>query len=284
MKNLIEIIKGFFIGVAGILPGVSGGTFSIILGIYGKLIDATANLLKNPIKSIKSIWQYIVGIGFGMIFSILVLSYVLNIYPLQVTTLFIGLILGSIPIMLKEVDIKKIKKKYILAFLISIFFMILIALYDNVQNEQTSSVMNSFSLIISGIIYAITTVVPGISGTVILIGLGYYIPLITMISEFLKNLLTLNIFLAFSQFIVLIPFIFSVIIGFIVVAKIVKLIMKEYKTMFNWIVFGIVVSSPFPVILDLKFFEFTLKNVFSSILTLVIGYLIATLMLKFEKK
>lgn len=281
MKNLVEIMKGFFIGIAGVMPGVSGGAFAMALGIYDKLIDAVANFFKTPIKSIKSVWQYIIGVGLGSIFSVLALSYILNRFPVPTTMLFIGLILGTLPIILNQVNDKDIKTSDIFAFVIAMCFILAISFFKT--SEKIASINNIFVMIIIGIIYVITTVVPGVSGTMILMGLGYYEPMLDLFSSFITNILTFSFKEASSQLILLIPFVISVIISFVLIAKLVKWLIKKYNSQFNWVVLGVIVASPFPVIFSLNLYSMTIASKFISIFTFVCGILIASAMSKYEK-
>lgn len=281
MKNLIEIVKGFFIGIAGVMPGVSGGTFAMVMGIYDKLISAVANFFKEPIKSIKSVWQYIIGVFIGAVFSVLALSYVLDIYPVPVTALFIGLILGSIPMLLANVKDKKITVSDVFSFVIAILFILALGFLK--VNEKVVDINNVFVLILIGAIYVISTVVPGISGTMILMGLGYYKPMLDIISSFIKNILTLNFSLAFNQFVLLIPFVISVIISFVIMAKLVKWLIKKYNSQFNWVVLGIIVASPFPVIFGLNYQGMSTIQIIVSGFAFICGIFTVVLLAKYQK-
>ena len=101
-KNISLFIKGFIMGIANIIPGVSGGTLAITLGIYEDLIGVLSNFLKNIKKNIK----FLLPIGIGMIASILSLSKVINYclehFEIQTILFFIGLILGGLPLILKK--------------------------------------------------------------------------------------------------------------------------------------------------------------------------------------
>ena len=103
MNKLMYFIKGFFFGIANIIPGVSGGTIAITMGIYEDLIGSISNFFKDPKKSIK----YLLPIGIGAAISILVMSKVISFalskYPAPTTLFFIGLIVGGIPLIFNKV-------------------------------------------------------------------------------------------------------------------------------------------------------------------------------------
>ena len=106
-ENIVLGIKGFVIGLANIIPGVSGGTLAITLGIYEKLIGVLTHFFKNWKENLK----FLIPIGIGAVLSLLVFSniigYALEHYPVPTTLLFMGLILGGVPILLRKVKDKK---------------------------------------------------------------------------------------------------------------------------------------------------------------------------------
>ena len=99
MEYLLLILKGMIIGVANIIPGVSGGTLMIILGLYEEIINTISHFFKNIKKSLK----FIIPLGIGMILSILILSKVISVcldkYPFPTTIFFVGLIVGGLPLL-----------------------------------------------------------------------------------------------------------------------------------------------------------------------------------------
>ena len=106
MKEIILlIIKGMIIGLANIIPGVSGGTLMITLGLYEEIIETISHFFKNFKKNLK----FIIPLGIGMVLAILLLSKVISIclenYPFPTTIFFIGLIIGGIPLIWKKIEL-----------------------------------------------------------------------------------------------------------------------------------------------------------------------------------
>lgn len=171
MNYLIEALKGSVMGIANIVPGVSGGTMAIIVGIYDKIINAISEVVKHPIKVIKDIWIYIVGIAVGLLIGIVAVSFLLEKAELPTTFLFIGLIVGSIPFMSKRIDEAKIKAKDIVLFI----FMILVVValpFLSLLGFSTDST-NFILLFLVGMIAAGTMIIPGISGSMVLMTLRF---------------------------------------------------------------------------------------------------------------
>ena len=103
MKNIILTIKGFIMGIANIIPGVSGGTLALTLGIYEDFIGAISHFFSNLKKNIK----FLIPVGLGMILAILSMSNVISMcfdnYPIPTTLFFMGLVIGGIPLLFSKV-------------------------------------------------------------------------------------------------------------------------------------------------------------------------------------
>ena len=102
MKLLMDILRGMVIGLANVIPGVSGGTMMVSMGIYDKLIWSINNLFKKFKECVKILWPYAVGMVLAILLGAKVLEKAFDKFPLPTNTLFIGLILGSLPFILKE--------------------------------------------------------------------------------------------------------------------------------------------------------------------------------------
>ena len=141
MKNVILAIKGFFIGLANIIPGVSGGTLALTLGIYEKLIGCISHFFKNLKENIK----FILPIGIGAVIAILSLSHLISFcldnYVLPTILFFIGAILGGLPMLIKKVSGHKITISNIIIFLIT-FGIIILLLFLNSETEVSFQNMN----------------------------------------------------------------------------------------------------------------------------------------------
>lgn len=164
-----DILYGAVIGSSMLIPGVSGGTTAIILGIYDRLISAVSNITKEPKKQLPFLGLVALGgIAGAVLFSGAVLS-ITETFPVESMHFFIGAILGSIPLLVKKSGITVSNLYNIVFALIGIFAVFGIRLLP-----QGSSGSGWFMLIISGMVIAAAMVLPGISTSHILLVLGMY--------------------------------------------------------------------------------------------------------------
>lgn len=228
MKFILQIFKGILIGAGGILPGISSGVFCVIFGIYDKLIDSILNFFKNPKQNFLFLLPFIIGGIIGVIFISKILEKLLNIYPFTTKSLFIGLILGGIILILKDILKKEKYEKKNLIYLVFTFAIGMFMVYlENKVDINNSMKYNFFYFILSGFLMSIGIVVPGISSTIILMLLGVYSIYLSAISNL--------------YFPVLIPIAIGMFIGGIIFMKIIKILLDKYytKTMFSIIGFSI---------------------------------------------
>lgn len=239
IKNIILIIKGFFIGLANIIPGVSGGTLALTLGIYEKLINCISHIFKNLKDNIK----FLLPIGIGAVISILTLSKVISFslenYVLPTILFFIGAILGGLPMLFKKVKGSKLSISNIIIFLIT-FSIIILMLFITGENEVSfvnMSIGGYVLLFIIGIITSATMVIPGVSGSAVLMTLGYYKPILDVIKD-LTNFSNLG-----NNMLILIPFGLGVIVGILLIAKLLEFLFKNFEVKTYYGVLGFIFSS-----------------------------------------
>lgn len=170
LKKLKDFFIGILLGAGAILPGVSSGVLCVIFGIYDKLINSVIGLFKNFKKNFLFLFPIFLGGVVGVFLFGNILEYLFNRFPTQTSFCFIGLILGSIPTLIKKVNSEyTFKLRYLvftlIAFLIGCFLVFL-------ENKISfSQVNNSFSLsflVLSGFLMSIGVVFPGVSNTLIL--------------------------------------------------------------------------------------------------------------------
>lgn len=264
MKYIILILKGMVIGLANIIPGVSGGTLMITLGIYEDIINAISHFFKNFKKNI----QLLLPLGIGMGLSILILSKIISIclekYQFATTFFFIGLILGGIPLLWKKA---KVKRNNFINWFIFLLTFLLVTLFaflnggENIVNLDNLKFFDYIILFLVGIISAATMVIPGISGSFVLMLLGYYKPIIDTIK-------TLTDFSVLGHnLLILVPFGFGIIFGIIGVAKLIEFLLKKYTIQTYYGVLGFVLASMVAIIKPLL-------SVSPSIFELIIGIIL----------
>ena len=272
MKNIILILKGMLIGVANIIPGVSGGTLMITLGLYEDIINTISHFFTNWKKNLR----FILPIGIGMVVAVLLLSKVishcLDNYPFPTTFFFIGLILGGIPLLWKRISGARGRYSNWIIFGIT-FVTILLFTFSKSSDYLVSldnlELFDYFKLLIIGIISAATMVIPGISGSFVLMLLGYYEPIVNTIKD-LTNLDLLG-----KNILILAPFGIGIVIGIIVVAKLLEYLFNRYPVKTYYGVLGFVMASMIAIIKPIINVQPNVIEVISAILLVIVGGIIA---------
>lgn len=151
MKFLSNCLKGIAIGSGAILPGISSGVFCVILGIYEKLLDSILNFFNDVKSNFKFLFPIIIGIGLGILLFGNILNYCLYQFPIQTKSIFIGLILGSIPALIKEVNVKeKFKPSNLFFFLLSLSLGVGCIFLESSLKLQAIENINFLYLILCG--------------------------------------------------------------------------------------------------------------------------------------
>lgn len=193
MKHIINFFKGMIIGIANVIPGVSGGTMAVSTGIYEDLIHTISTFFHNFKETFKKnmifLLPIVLGAGIGILGFSKLLKFALQNYGMQTQFAFIGLILGSLPFVFKKSVEKGFSWKYlipaVLTFTIGIVLAILelLGVTGNAVESFDINFFNIVLLFIYGVISAVSMVVPGISGSFILLLLGAYSAIIGAISS-----------------------------------------------------------------------------------------------------
>lgn len=225
MNFLIDCFKGVAIGAGAILPGISSGVLCVIFGIYEKLLDSILNFFKDIKKNMKFLLPIIIGVGIGILLFSNILTYLLNTFPIQTKSTFIGLILGSIPSLVTEVNQKR---KFRLHYLIYLFIALFIGIFTVIleKNFSVTSISNIsfFYLVLCGFAMSIGVVVPGVSSTIILMLLGVYTTYLSSVS---------SIYLP-----ILIPIGIGLIIGGITFMKLTKFMLDKFYAQTFYTIIG----------------------------------------------
>ena len=281
MKDkLILYIKGIILGIAFIIPGVSGGTLAVLLGIYEELIEAVCNFYKSK-SEFKKYFLYILPIGLGALTSLLLcarlIHYGISKAPIITILIFLGLIIGGIPKLLSNVN-KKIELKDFSLMLIGIVVVLLMLIFNKGTKSVSLNNLNALGYIILflvGMLSSATMVIPGISGSFTLMLIGYYEPILNLINDITSfNSLIPNLTK-------LLPFLLGIIVGIILISKIINYLLKHYRTSTYFVIIGFVFASIISVFISIFTYEF---NTLHFIIGLVLMSINAVFIYKvFEK-
>ena len=273
MRLLKEICRGSLLGVANIMPGVSGGALAISMGIYDKIIYAITHLRKDLKNSIRILTPIGIGVVLGFAGLSFVIRWLFEEYPLQTNLLFVGLVMGGIPEILKPIRAEKVRTAGILAFF---FFFFLVAALPMLNISGKEAVMDlSFVTAVKmfgiGIISAATMVVPGVSGSMILLLIGYYQPLLDEITGCIQGFLTMNADQMIRGVLILAPAVLGLGAGIIVIAKIVEYLLAHHKTTSYWGILGLIIASPVGILAEMRGMSFDAVSVLTGVPALLIG-------------
>jgi len=278
MSVIKDILKGILIGIANIIPGVSGGTMAVSMGIYDKIISSITNLFRNFKQSIKTLFPYIIGMFLGIVGLSFFIEFLFEKYPLPTNMLFIGLILGGVPMLFRRLKGKKTNIGHYLLFVIFFSFTIILQLLTHVGETNLTysfDLIQTIKLFIIGVIASATMVVPGVSGSLILMLLGFYNPIIEAITSFLKALLSFNIGEVLGACAILIPFGIGVVVGIIVIAKLISFLLEKFETHTFSAILGLILSSPIVIFMNATNITINFGIIVASVITLVIGLFIS---------
>ena len=240
MNFFLNCLKGIAIGSGAILPGVSSGVLCVIFGIYEKLLDSVLNFFKDIKGNIKFLLPIVFGVFIGVVCLSKLLNYLLYAFPLQTKSIFIGLILGSIPSLFKEVTQKnKFKLRYLFFTLIAFAIGLGSVFLEKSLNVNQIQNLNFFYLVFSGFAMSVGVIVPGVSNTIILMLLGVYSTYLSSIS---------NLF-----FPILIPMGIGLILGSIIFMKFTRFLLDNFYPQTFFTIIGFTLGSIIVLVPEIGF-------------------------------
>ena len=277
MKFVLEMLRGMVIGLANIIPGVSGGTMMVSMGIYDTLIHCITHLFKEFKKSILTLLPYAVGMVLAIGGLSFALKWAFAVYPLPTNTLFIGLILGGLPAILRQV---KGKKKGAVGAVLFVVFFALIIVMQIFQSEHVATITLSFGEVIKlfllGAVASATMVIPGVSGSMILKLLGYYEPVVTVAIPGLISGLAHGEWAAIGMNVgILLPFGLGIVVGIFAIAKLIEVLLARWEGQTYCAILGLVTASPVAILMATEMVNLSWTTLIISLLTFAIGFYVA---------
>ena len=275
MKIVQDILRGMVIGLANIIPGVSGGTMMVSMGIYDTIIGCINSLFKDFKRCMKTLWPYALGMLLGILGLAKLITYLLGNFPLQTNLAFIGLIFGGLPIILKK--IKGEKKGVPGAVVFALAFALVIGLQilgegSGVDKALTFSIGQAIVLFLMGMIASATMVIPGVSGSMMLMLLGYYNPIVGTVSRMVDALMAFNMGEILSCCGILIPFGLGVLLGIFAIAKLIEVLLAKFPGVTYCGILGLVAASPVAILMAMNYTGVTAVSIAVSVVTFVVGF------------
>ena len=286
MNFIKAAVKGILIGVANIIPGVSGGTMMVSMGVYDTLIGCISGLFQHFWKSIKTLLPYVLGAVFGIVALASVLTFLFENHPLPTSTAFIGLILGGLPPILKCVDRKKSNLFSMFLFVLFLALIVILAVANPTESGIAVQITPVQILLLFGVgvVASATMIIPGVSGSMILMLLGYYRTVMDAVTHLKDGLLGGDMALAMEQLKLLVPFGIGVVIGIYAVAKLIEWLLQRYTVYTYSAILGLVVASPIAVLLRCDMTGVTPLIVLISLVTFIAGFVASLLMTKWSER
>lgn len=252
--NILNFIRGFFMALADSVPGVSGGTIAFILGFYDDFVNSLNALISvnktDRLKAFKFLYKIGVGWIVGFLMSVMFITSIFekNIY--EINSLFLGFIIASIPIIVRSEKKNLLEnKKGIIFLIIGAIIVFTMTYFNPISGSSNNFVIKLNSLNIGFIVYIFLTgmiaisamVLPGISGSTILLIFGLYAPILGSIKQVLK--------LNFEYLPIIIIFICGILVGILISVRIVRYMLKKFRAETMYCIIGLMIGSIYSVIM-----------------------------------
>lgn len=227
--------KGAVIGIANIIPGVSGGTLAVVLGIYDQLVSAISSLFAFDGDTRRETVIFLAHLALGACSSIFILSsvmdYLYSTHMHPTVFFFIGLILGSIPTVVRQHTDMRPSASNIALLAIGIVAILSLSLATTGDAGESGDATGAgvALLFVAGVAGAAAMIVPGFSGSFVLVAMGVYWTLIDAVQAF--------------DVITLLPAVAGGIIGIAVVSKGLDRLLKSYPSQFYYFILGLIIAS-----------------------------------------
>lgn len=247
---LMKFIGGFCMALADSVPGVSGGTIAFLLGFYDEFINSLNDLVYGTWEERKRALFFLIKLGIGWIagfgMAVLILTTVFESHIYQVSSLFMGFIICSIPIVLREEKTVVFGKYGNLIFtMLGIAVVSLITYYNPVAGEGNRVDISHLNIgliayiFIAAMIAISAMVLPGISGSTLLLIFGLYLPIL----EAIKELMSFHM----EAFPIVFIFGLGILAGVVVVIKLVKVALEKFRSQTVYTIIGLMLGSLYAI-------------------------------------
>lgn len=289
---IMNMFNGFCMALADSVPGVSGGTIAFLLGFYDKFINSLDDFFRESLKQKKSALTFLIKLGIGWVIGFLAAATVLsNLFTTKIysmSSLFIGFIVAAIPLIIKEeLDSFKGQYKNIIFLILGALLVVGITLLNGASSLNVDlanpNVFTYLYVLVAAAIAITAMVLPGISGSTLLLVFGLYIPIMNSIKELLKfNLSVLPILIVFGV---------GVLFGIVFFVKLLRIGLKKYRSQICYAIVGMMIASLFSIVMGpttleepLKMLTFKTFDILFFILGIIIISLLEIIRTRLSKK
>lgn len=272
--HIFNILKGIAIGIANVIPGFSGGTMAVMVKIYDLFVYAFANIFNDFKNVVKKCWSLFIGIGLGILIALVTIVKLLEVIPFITVMFFVGLIFGSIPTIYKKAKKGKLKIADIIGFIIAIVVIVVLPLLPQNDVQVSYNIGLYIILFVLGIICSSAMVIPGVSGSLVLMAFGYYSFIMITLKDLLKNLFNFSLDNYWNMFICIACFVIGCVVGLVYISKLITKLTEKYPKTVYFTILGLLVASPFSIIYatcNEYTISFDFWTIFFSIISFVLG-------------
>lgn len=230
-EALTVVAKSVVVGASSLVPGVSGGTMAILLGIYDKLIFSISRFTSDWKKNLAFLAEFGIGAAAGILLLAKAVLWLFECFELPMMYLFIGLILGSVPMLFRQAGTKSIRLRDILWVLVGFTVVMLVQLIPVVpmQLGGTYNPLTFVMMVVAGVVVAVAFILPGISTSYMLLILGIYDITLRAVTEL--------------DFLFLLPLMLGAIVGTLVTARLLEIAMRRHTCATYMTIIGFVIGS-----------------------------------------
>ena len=239
MKSIKTFLAGFFIGVANVIPGVSGGTMAVVFGVYEMMVEILSLDFKNLKLYIMPLIILFIGILTGIFGFAQVMGFLLENHAHLTYTVFVGVIVGSFPLIFKLSHFREFKPVNIIAFVVTTLAVSLMIIFQDRSlgniDVQVLTLTTIIGLVLASALSTITMIIPGVSGSMLLVMIGYYTAIFsTIIRGFvLPHLIIVA---------------FGMVLGLVLGAKLMSALLKKHSKFIYHVILGLIVGSTWSIV------------------------------------
>lgn len=252
MNALTLVVKGFIIGIAFVIPGVSGGTLAIYLGVYHKMVHAIGHVFDEFKKSVMFMTPLVIGMVLSAVSLAKLFGWFMRENSLYTLIFFVGLLLGGLPGLMRRTGRQLSGMKQWGPLMLGFLFLTGFMIWQKTASVQLvatfeMNVFNFFLIMALGMVGAMTMVVPGISGSALLLALGYYTAIITNVigNVFDFTMFNYNLY-------VISAFGLGVALGILLFSRLIDYVLNHWPGISYMVIIGLVIASTLGILLEIK--------------------------------